>query len=138
MKRAGRSVIQQNGREAVTQSGDLVVVDRQPLVEMTETDGRWILDVPRERLERVLGLARLYTALTVGADLASASLATTFFTELMTVRDRLGANAVAHDGNRHRSDRRRARRADGPEGAPIDPRQRRGSARQGVCRGQPE
>ncbi|SDA16144.1 hypothetical protein SAMN02799622_01521 [Methylobacterium sp. UNC378MF] len=42
LKRAGRSVIQQNGREAVTQSGDLVVVDRQPLVEMTETDSRWI------------------------------------------------------------------------------------------------
>lgn len=59
LKRAGRSVIQQNGREAVTQSGDLVVVDRQPLVEMTETDSRWMLDVPRERLERVLGPARL-------------------------------------------------------------------------------
>ncbi|WP_286965850.1 hypothetical protein [Methylobacterium sp.] len=30
----------------------LVVIDRQPLVVMTETDSRWILDVPRDRLER--------------------------------------------------------------------------------------
>lgn len=32
--------------------GSLVVVDRQPLVVMTETDSRRILDVPRDRLER--------------------------------------------------------------------------------------
>jgi AraC family transcriptional regulator, positive regulator of tynA and feaB len=95
LKRAGCSVIQQNGREARTRAGDLVVVDRQPLVEMTGADSRWILDVPRERLERVLGPARLYTAMTVGADLPSATLATTFFHELLSVRDRLDADAAA-------------------------------------------
>lgn len=73
----------QDGRCAVQGAGDLLVLAHRPGVLASAQPGEALsLEPPRERPERVLGPARLYSALTVGADLAPAALTMTFFRDL--------------------------------------------------------
>ena len=57
------------------------------------------LKMPRERLESVLGPARRYAALTVGAELATATLAMSFFEELSRMHHRLDPVTGARMGS---------------------------------------
>jgi len=99
VKLAGLSSSSQDGRDAVQRPGDIVVLDHRPSVLTTHQDSQALfLEVPRERLERVLGSTRLYTGLSVGADLASTQLATGFLHELIRVRRQLTPDGTLRMG----------------------------------------
>ncbi|WP_267425956.1 helix-turn-helix domain-containing protein [Methylobacterium sp. GC_Met_2] len=94
-KVAGMSTSVQDGREAVQRPGDMVVLDHRPSVLTTHEDSQALfLELPRERLERVLGSTRLYTGLSLSADLASTQLTTCFIHELIRVRRQLTPDAA--------------------------------------------
>ena len=95
LRLSGNASYQQGDQEAKTRPGDLVVLNARPAVCMTEPSSSLVLDLPRERLETVLGPSRLFSALTVGADLASATLASTYFRDLVRLGDRLAPDAAA-------------------------------------------
>jgi len=94
-KLAGTSNSFQDGRDAVLSTGDLYILDKRPMV-LTTSAGAQVLfvELPRERLESVLGSTRHYTALRIGAELGSTSLARTFFEELVRLGDRLAPEAA--------------------------------------------
>ncbi|MCJ2139763.1 helix-turn-helix domain-containing protein [Methylobacterium sp. E-066] len=93
---AGAATFDQDGRNSVQRPGDFVVSDQRPVVRTTSTGSTCLsIQLPRERLENVLGSTRLYTALTVAADLASATLVSTFFRELIRVQHKLPPDAAA-------------------------------------------
>lgn len=92
----GEIFIAQDDRTSTQHAGDLVVLDRRPTIIEAYADNRALLiEVPRERLENVLGSTRRYTALTVGAAQASTSLAATFLNELVRTHDRLPSDTAA-------------------------------------------
>ena len=95
LKLSGRDVVHQGDQEAVCQAGDLVILDARPAVVQTETGSALVLDLPRERFEAMLGPSRLFSALTVGAELASTTLARTYVQELVRVGDQLTPDAAA-------------------------------------------
>jgi AraC-like DNA-binding protein len=85
-KLSGTSSSLQDGREAVLSPGDLYILDKRPGVLTTSAGSQAIsMDIPREYFERVLGPTQLYTALPARAELASTSLARTFYRELIRV-----------------------------------------------------
>ncbi|MGU3665153.1 helix-turn-helix domain-containing protein [Methylobacterium sp. A49B] len=85
----------QDDRAAVQRPGELVVLTRRPSVLGTPDDGQSLLiELPRARLESVLGPSNLYTSLTIGAELASTTLALTYFRELIQVEGQLSADAA--------------------------------------------
>lgn len=92
---SGCHAVQQNNREAVGRPGDFIVLDHRPTVSEIETGSFLILDVPRDRLENVLGPSQLFTTLTVGANLASTTLARSYVQELIQVGDRLTLDGAA-------------------------------------------
>ncbi|SFL21629.1 AraC-type DNA-binding protein [Methylobacterium pseudosasicola] len=92
---AGALTCQQDGRESVQQPGDIVVLDRRHAVVTSSAGSQALfLKLPRERLEGILGPSRLYTSLTMGADLASTILVTNFFHDLIRVRRQLTPDAA--------------------------------------------
>ncbi|WP_267358670.1 MULTISPECIES: helix-turn-helix domain-containing protein [unclassified Methylobacterium] len=95
MKLFGHDTLQQGDREAVTRTGDFVVVDARQAVCEANTGISLVIDLPRERFEAMLGPSRLFCALTVGADLASATLASSFIQELVRVGSQLTPDAAA-------------------------------------------
>ena len=92
---AGWATSSQDDRSSVQRRGDLVVIDHRPTV-LTTSRGTdcLVLQIPRARLESVLGPTRLYTSLTVGSDLASTSLAMTFWTDLVRVGQQMTPDAA--------------------------------------------
>jgi AraC family transcriptional regulator, positive regulator of tynA and feaB len=95
-KRAGVSTRSQDDRSSVQRAGDFVVLDHRPAVHESSAGSQTLfLEIPRERLEKVLGPSRLYTSLTVSRDLAAAALTVQFFQELIRVRHRLDAETAA-------------------------------------------
>ena len=92
---SGRAIARQGDQEAECRMGDLFVLDARPAVVQTETSSTLILDLPRDRLETALGPSRLFSALRVGADHASTTLARTYIQDLVAVADRLGPDAAA-------------------------------------------
>ncbi len=95
-KLAGSLLVQQDERTTGQRPGDIFVLDHRPAVlESGPGSQSMFLELPRARLESRLGPARLYTALTVGADLGSAILVRTFFRDLIQVRRQLTPDAAA-------------------------------------------
>lgn len=91
----GKGTISQNDRSTVQRAGDLVMIDHRPAVWTTgPTNQLFSVQVPRARLESVLGSPRLYTALTIGADLASTVLTASFFKDLVRVSGRMTPDAA--------------------------------------------
>ena len=85
---SGTLACAQGGRESVQRPGEFIVLDRRPTIMATEVQSRsLILEIPRERLERILGPTPLYAGLTFGPGQASTSLVTTFFDELIRMED---------------------------------------------------
>jgi AraC family transcriptional regulator, positive regulator of tynA and feaB len=94
-KLAGVSTSMQDDRSSVQRPGDLSVLDQRPAVLTSSVNSQsMFLDLPRERLESVLGPSRLYTALTVEAGFGSTTLARTFFHDLIRLRRQLAPEAV--------------------------------------------
>ena len=97
---AGVTTLQQKDRATTQRPGDLVVIEHQPAVLTTSLGNRSLyLHIPRERLESVLGPANRYAALTIGAGLATTTLAMSFFAELSRMHHRLDPVAVARMGS---------------------------------------
>lgn len=95
-KLAGTLTVQQEERTTQQRAGDLVVIDHRPAILISGPGSQSLfLELPRERLESLLGPARLYTALTIGAELGATALATTFFQDLIRVRRQLTPDAAA-------------------------------------------
>lgn len=85
----------QEDRAAVQRPGDLVLLNRRPSVLGTADDGQsLVIELPRARLEGLFGPSNLYTSLTIGAELASTTLALTYFRELIRVEGQLGADTA--------------------------------------------
>ncbi|SDN20583.1 AraC-type DNA-binding protein [Methylobacterium phyllostachyos] len=85
----------QNDRSTVCHPGSLLVLDGRPAVSESSMGCRVLcLEVPRERLERVLGPASLFTSLEIGADLPSSVLASTFLRDLVEVHPQLESDGV--------------------------------------------
>ncbi|MCB4803143.1 helix-turn-helix domain-containing protein [Methylobacterium brachiatum] len=85
----------QDDRSSVQRAGDLVVLDHRPGVLTTSAGHQSLyLELPRERLESVLGSARLFTSMTVGADVGALSLARTFFLDLIKIRRQLAPDTA--------------------------------------------
>ncbi len=94
-KVAGTSKRSQDGRSSVQRPGEVVVIDHRPAAHESSTDSQSLfLELPRERLESVLGSTRRYTSLTMGADVVSTGLTVTFFQELVRLRDRLDPDSA--------------------------------------------
>ncbi|MCJ2096011.1 helix-turn-helix domain-containing protein [Methylobacterium sp. J-072] len=97
---AGERTVHQRDRASTQRQGDLVVIEHQPTVMTTSPGNQSLyLKMPRERLESVLGPAHRYAALTIGADLATAILATSFFEELTRMHHQLDPVTVARMGS---------------------------------------
>jgi AraC-like DNA-binding protein len=95
LKLSGTMTSLQDERCAVQGAGDILVLDHRPGILAAAQPGASLSrELPRERLERVLGPARLYTALTAGADLASSSLTMTYFRDLISVGGQLTPDAA--------------------------------------------
>ncbi|WP_342111295.1 helix-turn-helix domain-containing protein [Methylobacterium sp. SI9] len=88
---AGTVGCRQYDRAVRERAGDLTILDNNVPVDL-EFFARMRnlrVEVPREKLERMLGPARLFAALPIGADMPGASLARTFFDELVRVHGSL-------------------------------------------------
>lgn len=97
---AGTMTVEQRDRVSTQRPGDLVVIEHQPTVMTTSPGNQSLyLKMPRERLEDVLGPAHRYAARTVGADLATANLATGYFVELSRMHHQLDPIAAARMGS---------------------------------------
>ncbi|MGU3664202.1 hypothetical protein ACLBX9_08475 [Methylobacterium sp. A49B] len=62
----GRSWLQHDDREAVCHTGDFTVTDQRPAAYVTEESTHLLVNLPRDRMERMLGPSRLFTATPVG------------------------------------------------------------------------
>lgn len=96
VKLSGTSMCEQFGRQAVLQPGEITVLDRaSPSVRQTSGSSRsLLLEIPRDRLENLLGDARHFTALTIGEHLGSARLVTTFLDTLLQLENVLTADVA--------------------------------------------
>jgi AraC family transcriptional regulator, positive regulator of tynA and feaB len=90
----GRSLLQHDDREAVCNTGDFTVTDHRPAVHVSEESTNLLVNLPRDRMERMLGPSRLFTAIPIGQGSASASLTTSFFRQLIAVGGTLGPEAA--------------------------------------------
>jgi len=92
---SGTLACTQGGRESVQRAGELVVLDRKPTVMETRSHSQsLVLELPRDRLERMLGSVTLYAGLTVGSGQASTSIVTSFLGELIKVQSQLSPDTA--------------------------------------------
>ena len=90
IKLGGVSSVAQDGRQAVQRPGDIVLIERRPAVLRSSPGSRsYLLELPRRRIEGVLGSTKLYNAMTVDAALPGASLVRTYLEELVRVHSSL-------------------------------------------------
>lgn len=96
VKLSGTSMCEQFGRQAIVQPGEIMVLDRaSPSIRQTTAPSRsLLLEIPRDRLENLLGDARHFSVLSVGADLGSARLVTTFLDTLLRVENTFTPDAA--------------------------------------------
>jgi len=94
LRLSGNASYQQGDQEAKTRPGDLVVLNARPTVCMMDANSSLLLDLPRERLENVLGSSRLFSAHTISGALASTTLAHTYLQQLVRVGDQLTPDAA--------------------------------------------
>ncbi|MFF8852915.1 MULTISPECIES: helix-turn-helix domain-containing protein [unclassified Methylobacterium] len=92
---AGKSATVQDGREAVQEPGDILLLANRPNVHISGPGNQsLVLELPRAPLERMLGSTQQYTALTLKRGSASVELVTTFLGELVNVHERLSAESA--------------------------------------------
>ncbi|MCJ2058429.1 helix-turn-helix domain-containing protein [Methylobacterium sp. J-048] len=96
IKLSGTSTCEQFGRQAIVRPGEIVVLDRgSPSIRQTTGPSRSLLvEVPKDRLENLLGDARHFSALTIGADFASTGLVRTFLDTLLRVESNFTPDAA--------------------------------------------
>lgn len=90
LRLAGVAKTSQFDRTSVQRPGDLMVLDCNPAAQEYSSGSQMLtLNIPRVRLETLLGPTRLYSGLNIGAELGSTTLATRFLNELMRVNHSL-------------------------------------------------
>ncbi|WP_244471678.1 helix-turn-helix domain-containing protein [Methylobacterium sp. ARG-1] len=95
-KLAGVSMLGQEDRSTVQRPGDIVVIDHRPAPHESHAGSQaLLLELPRERLESVLGFTRLYAAMATGADGASTAVTVTFVHELVRLCAQLDPASAA-------------------------------------------
>jgi AraC family transcriptional regulator, positive regulator of tynA and feaB len=92
---AGVNATRQGESDAVSRAGDIVMLDHRPIVSLAQAGSSLMLELPRARIEAMLGPSRLFCALTAGADLAATTLASTYVRDLVRVGDQLGPDSAA-------------------------------------------
>ena len=92
----GAVKVDQNGLSTIDKSGDFGVRDQTTpwRLEYNDQTEMVAIELPRKRLEGVLGPARHFSGMTVNGDLPSATLARSFLCELMRVGDQLAPDAA--------------------------------------------
>lgn len=92
----GAVKVDQNGRSTIDKSGDLGVRDQNTpwRIEYNEQAEMVAIELPRDRLEALLGPARNFSGMTVNGDLPSATLARSFLRNLMRLGDKLAPDAA--------------------------------------------
>ena len=92
----GAVKVDQNGRSTIDKSGDLGVRDQTTpwRIEYNEQTEMVAVEIPRGRLEGVLGPARHFSGITVAGDLPSTTLARSFLCDLMRLGDQLTPDAA--------------------------------------------
>ena len=95
--RGGSQAGVQEGRESEQRIGDLAVFDstRPITLQSADATSSLLMQVPRRRFEEALGPARLFTSLSLDSANGGASLATTFFDELIRVEAELAPAMAA-------------------------------------------
>ncbi|WP_279574547.1 helix-turn-helix domain-containing protein [Methylobacterium sp. J-088] len=97
---SGAMTFSQADREATTARGDLVVLDRQPSSILTPEGGQGLfIEIPQERLERVIGPAKLYSRTRIPAEQATTQLAVRYFHQLLEVHRRMEARQAERMGS---------------------------------------
>lgn len=95
MQLKGTMTSRQDVRCVQQDAGEILVLDQRPVLLASSRDAASLsLELPRERLERALGPAHLYTAFTAGAALASSVLAMTFFRGLIRLGGQLSPDTA--------------------------------------------
>jgi AraC family transcriptional regulator, positive regulator of tynA and feaB len=92
---AGQNNFQQGDSEVAGRTGDLVLFDHRPFVFETQAGSSMMLELPRARVEAMLGPSRLFCALTAGAELPATTLATSYIRDLIRVGDQLSPEGAA-------------------------------------------
>lgn len=94
---AGTAASRQNDRSLIHNPGEIVVVDRSRPVRLdfAAPTQSLVIEIPRDRIEGLLGPAALYSALRIDAGLGSTRLAVRFFKELVDVQDTLPPDTAA-------------------------------------------
>jgi AraC family transcriptional regulator, positive regulator of tynA and feaB len=95
LRLAGVAKTGQLDRTSVQRPSDLMVLDCSPAAQEYSAGSQMLtLHIPSERIESFLGPARLYSGLTIGADLGSTVLATGFLNELVQVGQSLAPDVA--------------------------------------------
>jgi AraC-like DNA-binding protein len=90
----------QNGRSSIQRAGDIVIRELRPLtLSISENIEEYNIIVPRHRIEKFLGNAKIFTSLTLEATETSTTLANSFFAELIRIRDQLCPDTAARMGS---------------------------------------
>ena len=92
----GAVKVDQNGRSTIDRTGDLGVRDQNTpwRIEYDEQTEMVAIELPRDRLEALLGPARHFSGMTVNGDLPSATLARSFLRNLMLLGNKLAPDAA--------------------------------------------
>ncbi|MCJ2081135.1 helix-turn-helix domain-containing protein [Methylobacterium sp. J-090] len=99
-RKYGVSHLSQNGGTSIQRPGDIVIMDVRSLeLALCENNQNIHLSVPRHSIEKMLGNAKSFTALTLEAAQASTRLVNSFFAELLLVQNRLSPDAAARMGS---------------------------------------
>ncbi|TXM72012.1 helix-turn-helix domain-containing protein [Methylobacterium sp. WL69] len=86
----------QYDRDCLQRAGGLVIYDRQPKIVVSEAiTCALLIEIPRARIEDILGPSRIYSSLTADSTVMSTQLAANFFKELVRVNSMLSPDASA-------------------------------------------
>ncbi|GJD73452.1 helix-turn-helix domain-containing protein [Methylobacterium goesingense] len=96
IQEAGVSMSAQEDRAAIQRTGDIMVLGSRPNVHVAgRRDAMLVLELPRERLEVMLGSSRLFTALTIEGNRPATALATAFIQDLVRLGEKLDPDSAA-------------------------------------------
>lgn len=84
----------QYDRSGVQKAGEIVIYDRRPQTVVSEDKSRALLiEIPRERIEGIVGPSQVYSSLTIDTTVASTAIVSTFFRQLLQINDLLSPQA---------------------------------------------
>lgn len=96
LRKGGVAHTVQHDRLAIQKTGDIVVSELKPMtLSYKETGSEYAFPIERSKIEKLLGPAKIFSALTLNAEHGSTSLVNKYFAELLRVQSRLSDEAVS-------------------------------------------